>query len=118
MAFALSPSLAANEETRSRDKPAYLVASWKVIHPNELQPFTDAAVPLAQKAGYVSLGGGQPQVLEGRWPEGTTLIVQRYRSMQALLDFWHSPEHATAVKLREPHIESHFVVAVEAQGEK
>jgi hypothetical protein len=35
--------------------------------------------------------------------------------MQALLDFWRSPENDAAQKLRDGHIDSHFVLAVEAQ---
>lgn len=97
------------------EKPAYLIASWKTIHPGQIESIKAAIVPLAEKAGYVLLGASVPQVLEGTWPYDGIVIVQRYRSMEALRDFWFSPEHAAAKKLREGHIDSHFVVAVEAQ---
>jgi hypothetical protein len=42
------------------------------------------------------------------------LIVQEYSSMYALLEFWRSADHRAAKKLREGHIKSNFVVAVEA----
>lgn len=96
-------------------KPAYLVASWNPIHPDQLKPFVDAAVPLAKKAGFEPLADSAPQVLEGVWPYKGVLIVQKYTSMQVLQEFWNSPEHAAAKKLREGLIDSHFVVAVEAE---
>jgi uncharacterized protein (DUF1330 family) len=95
-------------------KPAFLVASWDLIHPDQLEPFGDAVVPLAKRAGYEPLAASTPQVLEGVWPYKGLLIVQKYTSMHALQDFWNSPEHVGAKKLREGLIDSHFVVAVEA----
>jgi uncharacterized protein (DUF1330 family) len=94
---------------------AYLVASWDILSPpEELKPFSDAAVPLAQKAGLEMLAHAEPQVLEGEWPYKGVLIVQEYASMPALLDFWRSADHDAAKKLREGRIRSHFVVAVES----
>ena len=98
-------------------KPAYLVASWDLLHPDhpeQLKPFVDAAVPLANKAGFEPLAGSPPQVLEGVWPYKGVIIVQKYTSMRALQDFWNSREHAAAKKLREGLVDSHFVIAVEA----
>jgi uncharacterized protein (DUF1330 family) len=95
-------------------KPAYLVASWDLRHPDQLKPFVDAAVPLAKKAGFEPLAGSKPQVLEGVWPYQGVVIVQKYKSLRALQDFWNSPEHIQTKKLREGLVDSHFVVAVEA----
>jgi uncharacterized protein (DUF1330 family) len=97
-----------------RARPAYVVASWDILHPDQLQPFAEAVVPLAQKAGFESLVDARPQVLEGSWPYKGIVIVQKYPSMRALLDFWRAPEHEAAKKLRERHVESHFVIALEA----
>jgi uncharacterized protein (DUF1330 family) len=95
-------------------KAAYLVASWDLIHPDQLKPFGDVVVPLAKKAGYEPLVASAPQVLEGVWPYKGVLIVQKYTSMRALQKFWDSPEHAAAKRLRGGLIDSQFVVAVEA----
>jgi uncharacterized protein (DUF1330 family) len=95
-------------------RAAYLIASWEILHPDQLKPFDIAVVPLAKRAGYDLLAVANPQVLEGNWPYKGVLIVQKYTSMQTLLDFWRSPEHDAAKKLREGHVDSHFVVAVEA----
>lgn len=94
--------------------PAYLIASWNVLHADRLKPFSDTVVPLAEKAGFKMLAASQPQVLEGKWPQRSTVIVQKYDSMGELLSFWRSAEHTKAKKLREGLIDSHFVIAVEA----
>jgi uncharacterized protein (DUF1330 family) len=96
-----------------RKKPAYLLASWNVLHPAEMRPFAAAILPLAREAGMDTLAAATPAVLEGRWPYEGPLFVQRYDSMQALLKFWRSPEHDRVKKLREGHVDTHFIVAVE-----
>ena len=97
------------------EKPAYLVASWKILHPEQIETIAAVLDPLARKAGYTALGASAPQVLEGRFPYDGIVIVQKYRSMQALRAFWFSPAHTAAKKVREGHIDSHFVVAVESE---
>ena len=99
----------------SKTRPVYLVASWDVVHPDQLKPFVDAALPLAQKIGFEPLADAEPQVLEGSWPYRGIVIVQKYPSMRALLKFWQSPENEAAQKLREAHVDSHFIIAVETQ---
>ena len=61
-------------------KPAYLVASWDVLHPDQMKPFADAVIPLAKRAGFEMLAASEPQVLEGHWPYKGDLIVERYDS--------------------------------------
>jgi len=97
-------------------RPAYLLASWDVLHPEKLKPFGDAIAPLVRKVGMEFLAGSKPEVLEGSWPYKGVLILERYDSMQALLNFWRSPENRAAQKLREGPVDSEFIVAVEAKG--
>ena len=55
------------------------------------------------------------EVLEGAWPyDDGGVTIERFRSMQALLDFWHSDEYQAAIKLREGAIDIDFIVALEA----
>ena len=110
---AIADSSASDRGVAGGQQPAYLVVSWNVLHPDQVQPFVDAALPLAQKAGLQLLASADPQVLEGTWPYKGTVIVQRYSSMRALLDFWNSPLHSEAKKLREGHIQTNFVIAIE-----
>jgi uncharacterized protein (DUF1330 family) len=44
--------------------------------------------------------------------------LQLYKcpSMDALMEFWNSPEYQEAIKLREGIVESNFTVAIESTG--
>jgi uncharacterized protein (DUF1330 family) len=97
-------------------RPAYLIASWKILSPEKLGPFGDTVIPLARKAGLQILASdSKPQILEGKWPYEGAVILERYDSMQALLKFWKSPANRDAQKLREGLVDSEFIVAIEAQ---
>jgi len=99
--------------TASGRHPAYLIASWDVLHPEKLKPFDDTVIPLARKAGMEILTSSKPEDLEGPWPYKGSLVVERYDSMQALLKYWRSPENLAAQKLREGVVNSEFIVAVD-----
>ena len=98
-------------------KPAYLVASSRPIHPDQMAPYRAAAGPLATKAGLEILGSGNPaaHVLEGTWAHEGTLTIERYRSMEELLAFWNSPAYQEAKKLRAGNVEMNFIVAIDGR---
>lgn len=111
----IATSHASASATSSTPQPVYLVAGWDFQHSERMRHFNDAVVPLAQKAGLQMMAVDKARVLEGKWPFGGVLILERYDSMQALKKFWYSKQHAEIKKLREGVISSHFVVAVEAE---
>jgi uncharacterized protein (DUF1330 family) len=98
-------------------KPAYLIASSRPIHPDQMAAYRAAAGPLAMKAGLEILGSGDPKahVLEGAWPFAGGLTIERYRSMEDLLAFWNSPGYQEAKKLRAGQVEMNFIVAIEGR---
>ena len=99
------------------EKAAYLVVSSQVIDPEPLAAYAEAAGPGATRAGVEILAQAGPdalQVLEGVWPHGGGVTIERFTSMQALLDFWHSDEYQAAIKLREGAVDIDFIVALEA----
>ena len=100
------------------EKAAYLVASLKIVKPEQMTAYGQAAGPLAKQAGMQMLGRGQAgstiQVLEGKWPFEGGINVEKFRSMPALLEFWNSPGYQKAKKLREGAAQVNFIVAVEA----
>ena len=110
---AVAASAAANA------RPAYVIVSAKIPHPDELGPYREAALPLAEKAGMEVLAAGDSgssvHVLEGEWPYEGRLIVEKFDSMDALLSFWNSPGYQAAKKLREGHVEVNFIIAVEPE---
>ena len=99
------------------DKPAYLIASSRPIHPDKMGPYRAAAGPLASKAGLEILAQGDPKahVLEGAWPFDGGLTVEKYRSMGELLAFWNSPGYQEAKTLRAGNVEMNFIVAIEGR---
>jgi uncharacterized protein (DUF1330 family) len=98
-------------------KPAYLVFSGNILHPDKLEPYVTAALPLAEAAGLEYLSQAHTpqdiQVLEGEWPYTGALYIERFSSMKALKDFWFSDGYQEAIKLREKHLDVDFIIAVE-----
>ena len=101
---------------QSGEKAAYLIASTSPAPnaPERAAAYSKAAGPLAKNAGMQLLGAGEGntiQVLEGTFPYKSRLVVEKFRSMKALLDFWKSPAYQEAKKNRN---EANFIIAVEA----
>ena len=102
----------------STPKPAYLISSLRLLQPENLGPFRQAAVPLTVKAGAEPLAAGNPalHVLEGDWNhEGSVLVIERYPSMEGLLALWNSPEFQAAKELTVGLVDVNFVVAIEGR---
>lgn len=99
-------------------KPAYLISSLRLLQPERLGPFRQAAAPLTAKAGAEPLGAGNPSlhVLEGAWNhEGSILVIERYPSMEGLLAMWNSPDFQAAKKLTAGLVDVNFTVAIEGR---
>ena len=110
---------AAHASAVAGEKAAYLIVSSKVIDPEPLAAYGEAAGPGAAQAGVEILAqadvGAGLEVLEGAWPyDDGGVTIERFRSMQALLDFWNSDEYQAAIELREGAIDIDFIVALEA----
>lgn len=98
------------------EKAAYLIASPSSAPntPERAAAYSKAAGPLAKNAGMQMLAAGEGstiQVLEGTFPYKGRLVVEKFRSMKALLDFWKSPAYQEAKKNRN---EANFIIALEA----
>jgi ketosteroid isomerase-like protein/uncharacterized protein (DUF1330 family) len=107
----------AQPATAAAPKPAYLIASSRPIHPERMDPYRQAAGPLARAAGLEILASGNPalHVLEGKWTLEGGLTIERYRSMDDLLAFWNSPGYREAKKLRDGLVDMNFIVALEGR---
>ena len=96
--------------------PAYMLVSSKLIKPDAIGPYREAAGPLARAAGIEILARhALPEmlVLEGEWPYAEGVTIERFRSMKALKDFWYSDGYQEAKKLREGVAKINFIVALE-----
>ena len=99
------------------EKAAYLIAATNPTPapPEKMAKYSEAAGPLARQAGMQLLAGGVPgkptfELLEGTFPYQGRVAVEKFRSMKALHDFWHSEAYQTAKKNRT---EANFIIAVE-----
>ncbi len=96
--------------------PAYMAVSSKLVKPDAIGPYLEAAGPLAQAAG-IEILAGRPDpgllVLEGEWPDEEGIAIERFRSMKSLKDFWYSDGYQKAKKLREGVAKINFIVALE-----
>ena len=96
--------------------PGYIIGVTRAAssNPNALGAYAAAAGPLAAEAGlsYVARGP-EVHVLEGEWPFEGTFMIERFNSLQAILDFWYSPGYQEAKKLREGLLDVDFLIAVE-----
>ena len=83
-----------------------------------MEAYGQAAGPGAQRAGMQMVARAQSgdslQVLEGDWSYEGSLALERFDSMDALLNFWHSPDYQAAKKLRDGKVHVNFIVALEA----
>jgi uncharacterized protein (DUF1330 family) len=100
------------------EKAAYLIAATSptAAPPEKMAKYREAAGPLARQAGMQPLGSGVPgqpsfELLEGTFPYKGRIAVEKFRSMKALHDFWHSEGYQVAKKNRP---EANFIIAVEA----
>ena len=100
-------------------KPAFVLASGRTIDP-DLTAYAQAAGPGASAAGAKILArdsSANLPVVEGQWPYDQQadgfLVIERFDSKQAFLDFWYSDEYQAAIELRKGKVELDFVLVVE-----
>lgn len=113
----LSSTRTAAQTPTAGPRPAYLVVSSTPVAPEKMGPYQQAAGPLAMAAGLEIVGRGDPRahVLEGQWTLGSSLAIEKFRSMDDLLRFWNSPAYAEAKKLRAGLSKIDFIVAIEGR---
>ena len=96
---------------------AYVIAAGRIIDPDGLQAYAEAARPVALAAGLELLAraeGDGLHLVEGEMPTDGFIAVERFTSMDDFLDFWNSPEYQKAIGLRAGKAELDFVIALEA----
>jgi uncharacterized protein (DUF1330 family) len=91
---------------------AYIIAQVEVTDPATFAQYR-AQVPavLAAYGGRYLVRGGQTETLEGEW-QVSRLVVLEFPSMEQLKRFYHSPEYAPLITMRQTAADS-VLVAVE-----
>lgn len=60
-----------------------------------------AAASIARHGGRYVVRGATPEVPEGDWPPEQRLVVVEFPSMEALHTWYHSPDYAEALSIRQ-----------------
>jgi uncharacterized protein (DUF1330 family) len=80
---------------------AYLMVQSTMTDEKQYQKYREAVVPLIMKfGGKVLIRGGKVEVLEGQ-PDGRSMVVMEFPSMEAIHAFWKSPEYVPVKALRQ-----------------
>ena len=92
----------------------YLIALTEVPVAGTMTAYAEAlAVATVGTSRQVLARSAQVEVLEGEFPREKRLLVEQFSSLDALRDFWNSPEYEEAKRLREGRLGVDFVIAVE-----
>ena len=80
---------------------AYVIAQVEVTNAEMFAQYA-AQVPavIEQYGGRYLVRGGKKQELEGAWPINRVVVLE-FPSMEQLLRFYHSPEYAPLIELRQ-----------------
>ncbi|TDH59963.1 DUF1330 domain-containing protein [Dankookia rubra] len=81
--------------------PAYLVANIRVKDPAKFAAYRDQVTPMiARFGGRYLIRGGAVTPVEGR-PNLERVVVLEFPTMDALKTFYHSPNYAPLIALRQ-----------------
>ena len=83
----------------TKEKPVYMIINGRLHVKEKLKAYHKVAVPHAEKAGLKPLDYSKPLVLQGEWPYEGGVVVEEFRSMDALKKYWYSKEYQEARKL-------------------
>ncbi len=56
---------------------------------------------IARYGGRYVVRGGTVEVVEGEWPADQRIVVVEFPSLDRAREWYHSPEYAAALKLRQ-----------------
>ena len=80
---------------------AYMMVQSTIDNEKQYQKYREAVVPLIMKfGGKFLIKGGKVEVLEGQ-PDGRSMVVFEFPSMEAIDAFWNSPEYVPVKALRQ-----------------
>lgn len=97
-------------------RPAYLVVAIDDLDRSRSAPYGDAlrrTQIVARHGGTYTLSGVPAKVLEGDWPAGRSLVVERFPCLEAIERFWYSDEYQKEVKPLREGSGRYLVVAYE-----
>lgn len=88
---------------------AYLIADTQITNPQVYDEYKRQVAPLiARFGGRFLVRGGRLEVLEGNLPV-QRLVVIEFPSMEVLKSWYHSPEYAPLLAMRQTAANDHLI---------
>lgn len=82
-------------------KPAYMIIAIDIHDEAAMEPYVTGATPLLAEFGAEIMAmSDAPEVLDGTWKRGRTIIL-KFPSAEKARAFWASPEYAPLKEIRE-----------------
>jgi uncharacterized protein (DUF1330 family) len=82
--------------------PAYVISEVEFLDPALVENYRSiAAATIAQFGGRYIVRSGAVEPVEGIWEPEKQLVVVEFPSMQRAREWYHSPEYAQALKIRQ-----------------
>lgn len=98
---------------KKTEKSVYMIINLQVLDNEKQKLYVEKALPLAHRAGLEFLAAGEPVVLGGDWPFKGTVVVEKFRSMTAVKEYWNSAAYQDARKLLIGADIRDFTIAIE-----
>lgn len=81
--------------------PAYVISEVKFLDERAAAAYAEAAaVSIARYGGRYLARGARPEAAEGTWPDEYRIVVVEFPSMDAVRQWYGSPEYAQALEIR------------------
>lgn len=80
---------------------AYFIVQSTISDEAQYQKYRDAVIPLmARFGGKILVRGAKVEALEGHH-DGRRMVIFEFPSMDAIHDFWNSPDYVPVKKIRD-----------------
>jgi len=79
---------------------AYMIIQATIEDRDSFAAYSKEVPPLVSQFGGKYIAMGQADLLEGTYNPASA-VISEWPSKEAALKFWHSPEYAEKIKLRE-----------------
>lgn len=90
--------------------PAYVIGEIEVTDPAVYEDYRKQVLPVVtQYGGKFIVRGGQIETLEGGWAPKRVVAIE-FPSVQHARNWYHSPEYAPLIKLRQNASTGRFII--------
>jgi uncharacterized protein (DUF1330 family) len=106
-------------EKTNRAKAAYMITSGNITDPSRMAEYLEKALPLFKKAGAAEVAFGHENakniaLLEGAWDFPGLVMIFKFPSMDAVHEFWDSPDYQAVKKFRDNGVvDPNFTIVIE-----